>query len=135
MRPDVSIAEARVAMTALAANVEQQYPNYNKGKTFTLVEADRGRLGFGTTDDLKTVFALLMGVMGLVLAIACFNVASVLLAKAAGRQREIALRLSLGASRGRIVRQLLTESVLLSLVAGIAGVLVALWSLASSRRC
>jgi macrolide transport system ATP-binding/permease protein len=129
LQSGVGIEQAQAAMDVLAANLERQYPYHNKGKTVTLVEAGRARLGFGTTDSIKPVFALLMGVVILVLAIACFNVANVLLAKAAGRQREIVLRISLGASRLRVVRQLLTEGVMLSLAAGFTGVLIAVWSL------
>ena len=129
LQPGVSIEQAQAAMDVMGASLERQYPYHNKGKTFTLVEASQARVGFGTTDSIKLLFVLLMGVVILVLAIACFNVANVLLAKAADRQREIALRISLGASRVRVVRQLLTESVMLSLAAALAGLLIAAWSL------
>jgi predicted permease len=130
LRPGITLAQAQAATDVLAANLAREYPDSNETKRFLLMEADRNRIGLlGTTDEAKRLTAVLMGVVGLVLLIACFNVANLLLAKATGRQREIALRISLGAPRRRIVRQLLTESVLLSLLGGAAGVLIALWAL------
>jgi predicted permease len=129
LKPGVSLAEAQAAANVLAANLAQEYPDSNQTKSFPMVEADRNRVSLvGTTDAQERLFAVLMGVVGLVLLIACSNVANLQLARAMRRQKEIALRASLGASRWRVLRQLLTESALLSLFAGAAGLLIAVWA-------
>ncbi len=128
LKPGITVSQAQVAAQGLAATLAREYPAQNSGKSFTVVEAERNRIGTGTTEGIAGFMAVLMGVVGLVLLIACFNVANLSLAKATGRQREIALRNSLGASRWRITRQLLTESMLLSLLAGAVGLLMALWA-------
>lgn len=128
LKPGVDIEQAQAAMQALAASLEREYPYYNRGKTVTIVKADQNRLVEGSTDDAATGFALLMCVVLVVLVIACLNVANILLARGTGKRKEIAMRIALGASRGRIIRQLLTESILLSLVAGAAGLLLSVWT-------
>jgi predicted permease len=129
LKPGVSLEQARASLEVLAANLEQQYPDQNAGKGVTVVEADRTRIiPDGTTDVAERLTAIVMGVVGLVLLIACFNVAGLQLVRAVERQREVALRFSLGASRGRIVRQLLFESAVLSTVAGAIGLLIATWA-------
>ncbi len=127
LKSGVTRARAQTAARRVGAVLEQEYPGSNSGKSFTLVAAGKNRFGSGTTDDVAAFMTVMMGVVGLVLLIACFNVANLSLAKATGRQREIALRHSLGASRWRITRQLLTESMLLSVLAGAVGLLIALW--------
>jgi len=131
LKPGVSKAQAAAAAKVLAANLNKEYPSGdNAEKSFSLVESNRNRIGtLNTTDGIQRVFALLMMVVGVVLLIACFNVANLQLARASGRQREIALRTSLGASRARVLRQLLTESLLLSLLGGLGGLLVGAWAL------
>ena len=135
LKPGVSLAEAGAAIKVFAANLNKEYPSGdNTEKGFSLVESNRNRLGtLDTTDGMQKVFALLMAVVGLVLLIACFNVASLQLARATGRQREIALRTAVGATRFRILRQLLTESMLLSLLGGVGGLFVGSWALVLLR--
>jgi macrolide transport system ATP-binding/permease protein len=130
-KPAVSMARAEAAVGVLAANLDKEHPSgANAKKGFSLVESNRNRIGtLGTTDGVQRLLALLMMVVGVVLLIACFNVANLQLARASGRQREIALRASLGASRARIFRQLLTESVLLSVLGGLGGVFVGSWAI------
>jgi putative ABC transport system permease protein len=129
LRPGKSLAEAQADMDVLASNLEDEYPDLNQGKGFPVVAAGRNRIGIGPVDEAKALIVILMGVVGVVLLIAAFNVANLHLARATARQREMVLRFSLGASVSRIVRQLLTESVLLSLLAGAAGLLVAMWAM------
>ena len=100
------------------------YPDYNKGR-----DLRGGRLSEdGASGLLMPVMTTLMGVVGLVLLIACANLAGLLLARAAGRQREVAVRLAVGASRARVVRQLLVENLLVAATGGIAGLLMARWT-------
>ena len=130
LKPDVSVAEAGAAIKVLAANLDKEYPSrVGPGKSFSLVESNRNRIGtLNTTDGARKLLALLMMVVGVVLLITCFNVANLQLARATGRQREMALRTSFGASRARILRQLVTESVLLSLVGGLGALFVGAWA-------
>jgi putative ABC transport system permease protein len=122
----VTLEQSHAALNILATDLEREYPELNHGKSFTPVEAERTRIApNNTTDETSRLMSIVMVVVGLVLLIACFNVANINLARATGRQQEMAMRLSLGASRSRVVRQLLTESVLLSLMAGAVGVLLA----------
>jgi putative ABC transport system permease protein len=129
LRPSMSIARARADVGAIAAEVAERFPATNKGHTVSIVpqrEHEAGRYYSSVT--------LLLTAVALVLLIACANVAGLTLTRAAARKREIALRSALGASRTRIVSQLLTESVILALVGGGMGVLVAVWSGALMER-
>jgi predicted permease len=127
LKPGTTLAEAQSSLNVLAAALEDEYPE-NQGRKFTVVAIDRARAFGGTTDELEKLTAILAGFVGLILLIACFNTANLLLGRGNQRQKEIALRLSLGASRRRILRQLLTESVLLSALAGAVGLLIAAWA-------
>ncbi|MGW8266229.1 MAG: ADOP family duplicated permease, partial [Longimicrobiales bacterium] len=130
MRPGVSIADAQAGMEVLASNLADEYPGTNGNKGIVLETLDAGRVGDPrATAGARRLLNLLTGVVGFVLLIACFNVANLELSKAAGRRREIALRHSLGASRWRIVRQLLVESVVLALAAGGFGLVVGVYSI------
>ncbi|MBI2834610.1 MAG: ABC transporter permease [Acidobacteria bacterium] len=125
LRPEVEIDRARAAVEVLAARLQQAYPSSNRGISFTVLpEAESGLHPMVRRGFLGFAVALAL-VMSLVLLLACTNVAGLLLARAASRRSEIAVRLALGASRARIVRQLLTESTILWLIAGGIGVSIA----------
>ena len=127
LRPGVSRQQAEASMKTLARQLEQEYPEPNKGRTVSLLSLQQSTINPQQRDLFLRAGQLLMTVVGLVLLISCANVANLLLARATSRRREIALRLSLGAGRWRLVRQLLTESMLLSLLGGVAGLVLAFW--------
>jgi predicted permease len=131
MRGGVSLEEVRADLGVIAGRLDQQYP----GRTTTL--AIRRATFLGRQEEQTVVFgigAVVLAAVGLVLLIACANVANLLLARASSRQKEIAIRLSIGGSRWRIIRQLLTESLLIAFLGGTLGSLVAFWSIEGVAR-
>ncbi len=128
LRPGVAIAQAQAAIDVVAARLERQFPDTNKGVAVKVLPE---RLARPEEDNARTNAvgtAIMTVLVGLVLIVAAVNVTNLLLSRAVGRQREIAIRAALGAGRGRIVRQLLTESLMLAAVGGIVGVLLGAWS-------
>jgi putative ABC transport system permease protein len=128
LKPGVSVQQAEANLKTIARQLEQEYPNENKGRSVTLVPLAQATINPGFRDNIVKAGGLLMTIVGLVLLIACANVANLLLARAAARQKEIAVRLSLGAARGRLIMQLLTEGTLLAVIGGAAGLLLAYWA-------
>jgi predicted permease len=125
LKPGVSTAQAEANLNAIAADLARQYPWPNEGLKFKL--ARPGLVGDTIRGPVKAFTAGVLALAGLVLLAACANLASLLTARTADRRREIAIRLSIGAGRGRIVRQLLTESLLLSMAGGLAGYALAIF--------
>jgi putative ABC transport system permease protein len=123
LKPGVTVAQARAEMAGLGTRLSQQYPSDDADMSATVVPMSK----FGT-EGLRTTVVALLAAVGFVLLIACVNIANLLLARGAARQREFALRQALGAAGSRIARQLLTESLLLALLGGTCALVLAVWS-------
>ena len=128
LKPGHSIAGAQAEIDNIMGRLEQQYPDSNTGAGATVYSLVADMVGAYD----KPIW-ITMGFVGFVLLIACANIANLLLARASGRHKEIALRAALGASRWRIVRQLLTESLIVALIGGVVGVLVGFWGIDALR--
>jgi putative ABC transport system permease protein len=125
LKPSATTEIARTDLGALASDLAQRFPESNGGRGIAVQSLQEKMVG-----DVRVVLLLLLGAVGVVLLIACANIASLLLARASGRQRELAIRAALGAGRGRLVRQLITESLVLGGLGGGAGLLLGYWAIA-----
>src|SRR5499427_3400853 len=135
LKDGVSLNKAEASLKTIASHLERAYPTDNASRSVALTPLADAAVGVNNRGQILLAGGLMMGTVGLVLMIACVNLANLLLAQAARRQKEIALRAALGANRRRVVRQLLTESLVLAMVSGIFGLAIAyggrtaLWSL------
>jgi predicted permease len=129
LKPGVTFGQAKGDMDALGRHLAEEYPNADKGTGITLAPLKQDVVG-----DIQPYLLLLLAAVGFVLLIACVNVANLSLARASARMREFAIRIAVGAGRGRVIRQLLTESVLLALAGGALGLMVASWGLQAALK-
>jgi putative ABC transport system permease protein len=129
LKPGVTAGHAREDLNAIAARAAEQFPETNAGRGVNVVSLTQD-----ATRGVRVYASIMLGAVGFLLLIACANVANLLLVRGASRQKEIAIRLAMGASRRRLIRQLLTESLLLSLAGGALGLLVSVWGIEALAR-
>jgi len=134
LKDGVSLSAAEASLKTVASGLESAFPTDNAGRSVALTPLAEAAVGVNQRGQLTLAGGLMMGVVGLVLLIACVNLANLLLAQAAGREKEIGVRAAMGASRGRVIQQLLTESMVLAFLSALAGLAIAyggrtiLWS-------
>jgi predicted permease len=134
LKDGVSLSEAEASLKTLASHLESAFPKDNASRSVALTPLAEAAVGVNNRNQFVLAGGLMMGIVGLVLLIACVNLANLLLAQAARREKEIGLRAALGASQGRVMRQLLTESLVLAILSGVVGLGIAyggravLWS-------
>ena len=134
LKDGVSLSSAEASLKTVAAGLESAFPTDNAGRSVALTPLAEAAVGVNQRGQLTLAGGVMMGVVGLVLLIACVNLANLLLAQAAGREKEIAVRAAMGASRGRVIQQLLTESMVLAFLSALTGLAIAyggrtvLWS-------
>src|ERR1700681_1582130 len=134
LKDGVSLSSAEASLKTVAAGLESAFPTDNAGRSVALTPLAEAAVGVNQRGQLTLAGGVMMGVVGLVLLIACVNLANLLLAQAAGREKEIAVRAAMGASRGRVIQQLLTESMVLAFLSALTGMAIAyggrtvLWS-------
>jgi predicted permease len=128
LRQGVTPEQAQAGMNVLGRQLATTYPESNDNRRFTIIPTNDVRLHPVVDRALMPVAALLMAVVGLLLLIVCTNLANLLLARALARRKEVAIRLAIGAGRGRLIRQLLTESLVLAILGGVFGLLIAIWT-------
>ncbi|HET9400403.1 MAG TPA: ABC transporter permease [Candidatus Acidoferrales bacterium] len=127
LKPGVSMTQAEVSLKTIASALEKQFPRENDGRTITAASLNDAALGIDFRKNLVLAGSMLMAVVGVVLLIACVNLANLLLGQAARREKEMSIRAAMGAGRSRMIQQMLTESLVLSLAGAAAGLLIAMW--------
>jgi predicted permease len=128
LQPGVNLPQAQIAMQNITQALEKEYPQDNQGRSVLLTTVTDAAIPPSDRGEIQRAGTVLVAISTVVLIIACGNLANLLLARAAARTREITVRLAMGASRWRLIRQLLTESVLLAIVGGTAGLVFAIWA-------
>ncbi len=127
LKPGLGLSQAEASLKTIASRLESEYPKDNAGRSVALSSLAEAAVGVNNHDQFTLAGTMMLGAVGLVLLIACANLANLLLAQAARREKEMTVRAALGASRGRLLRQLLTESTLLSLSGAAVGLILAYW--------
>ncbi len=127
LKPGISMPQAEASLKTIASRLESEYPKDNAGRSVALSSLAEAAVGVNNHEQFTLAGAMMLGAVGLVLLIACANLANLLLAQAARREKEMTVRAALGAGRGRLLRQLLTESTLLSLAGATVGLVIAYW--------